>query len=159
MRLDVKAGRCRLLVVDAQIEGCDGARAVERELHRHAAALVQHRGDDAAMQDAGLGVADEDGAIGQAGPGLAGREAVELEPADMAVVGAAALDGLGEFLERERGGWRGHGDVLDQCNAARKTCECTLAGGFCPGPVWPRQGGPKQRWWALRSSNARKERP
>ena len=60
--------------------------AVERELHGHAAALVQHRGDDAAVQHAGLGVADEDGAIGQAGPGLGRRKAVELEPADMAVI-------------------------------------------------------------------------
>src|SRR5207245_3908262 len=103
MRLDVEAGRRRLLVVDAQVKCCDRARAVERELHRHAAALVQHRGDNAAMQHAGLGIADEDGTVGQARPGLTWSEPVEPETADMAVVGAAALDGLGEFLERERG--------------------------------------------------------
>ena len=55
----------------------DRPRAVKRELHGHAAALVEHRGDDAAMQHAGCGVADEDRAVRQAGPGLAGGGAVE----------------------------------------------------------------------------------
>ena len=61
-----------------------------RELHRHAAALVQHRGDDAAVDHAGRGVADEHRMIGQAAPGLAGLEAVELQ-ADDAAVDRAAL--------------------------------------------------------------------
>ena len=52
---------------------------------------------------AGLGIADENGTVGQAGPGFGGREAVELKPADMAIIGAAALDRLGEFLEWEGG--------------------------------------------------------
>src|SRR4051794_34022729 len=110
------------------------------------------------MQHAGLGVADEDRTIGQAGPGFGRREAVELEPADMAIVGAAALDGLGEFLEGKRGRRAGHDDVLDQCRALRKTRNRPRTAGL-PRPVWPRQGGPKQRWWALRLPTSRKEPP
>ena len=77
------------------------ARAVERELDGHAAALVEHRGDDAAVQDAGLGVADEDGTVGQARPGLAGSGAVKPKSADMAIDGAARLDGLGKLVKRQ----------------------------------------------------------
>ena len=115
MRLDVEAGGCRLLVVDPQIERGDRARAIERELDRHAAALVEHRGDDAAVKHAGPGIADEDRAVRQARPGLASGGAVELKAADLAVDRAAALDGFGELVERQRrAGYRcaGHARVL-----------------------------------------------
>ena len=62
MRLDVEARSRGLLVVDAQVERGDRARPIERELDGHAAALVEH-GYDAAVKNAGLGVADEDGAV------------------------------------------------------------------------------------------------
>ena len=72
MRLDIEAGSCGFLVVDAQVERGDRARPVECELDRHAAALVEHGGYDAAVENACLGVADEDGAVRQARPGFAG---------------------------------------------------------------------------------------
>jgi hypothetical protein len=64
MRSYVEAGYCRLLVVDAQIQCGDRAGAVERELYRHAATLIQHRGDNAAMKHPPFGVSNEDRAEG-----------------------------------------------------------------------------------------------
>jgi len=43
------------------------------------------------MQHAGCGVADEDRAVRQARPGLAGGGSIELQPADFTVDGAAPL--------------------------------------------------------------------
>ncbi len=105
MGTDGEPGRRRLLVVDAQVERRDRAGAVERELHRHAAGLVQHRRHHAAVDHAGPGVADECRPVGQAGPGLAGRSAVERQPADIAIGRAAAADGV-EQLRRTVAGWR-----------------------------------------------------
>ena len=99
MGLQVETGRRRTLVVDAQIERGDGAEAIERELHRHAAGFVQHRGDDAAMQHADIRVADEDRPIGQPGPRLARRFAIEPEAADMPVIGAELARGAHDLLE------------------------------------------------------------
>jgi hypothetical protein len=66
MRLDVEA-RCRgLLIVDAQVQRGNRSRPIEGELDGHAAALVEHGGDDTAVKNAGLGVTDEDGTVGQA---------------------------------------------------------------------------------------------
>jgi hypothetical protein len=117
MRLDVEARRRGLLIVDAQVERGDRARTIERELDGHAAALVEHGGDDPAVKHAGLRVADEDRTVRQARPGLAGGGAVEPKSADQSIDGTAPLDGLGQFVKRQRrAGYRGfgHGDVLDQ---------------------------------------------
>ena len=117
-RPDVEAGLGRLLVVDAQIERRNRAAAVERELHGHAAALVEHGGDHAAVQHARLDVADKDRLVGQAGPGLAARDAVDFQPAGAAVKRPARGDRRGQLLERQRlpiiGRDFGHPGVLDQ---------------------------------------------
>jgi len=89
MRLDVEARRRGLLIVDAQVERGDRARTIERELDGHAAALVEHGGDDPAVKHAGLRVADEDRTVRQARPGFAGGGAVEPKPADQSIDGAA----------------------------------------------------------------------
>jgi hypothetical protein len=101
MRLDVEAGFCRLLVVDAQVERRDRAAAVERQLHGHAAAFVQHGGDHAAVDHAGFGVAGEDGLIGQAGPGFAALGAIDAKAAGAAIERPAFRDRLGELFERQ----------------------------------------------------------
>ena len=75
--------------------------SIEGELDGHAAALVKHRGDDAAVQHAGLGVADEDRTVGQARPGLSWRGAVEPKPADISIDGTARFDGLGKLVKRQ----------------------------------------------------------
>ena len=102
MRLDVEAGLGRLLVIDAQVERRDRAAAVERELDRHAAALVEHGGDHAAVDHTGLGVAGEDGLVGQAGPGLAALGTIDAEPAGAAIERPAFRDRFRELLERQR---------------------------------------------------------
>ena len=65
MCLDIEAWRRGLLVVDAEVKCGDRARPIKRELDGHAAALVEHGGDDAAVKNARLGIADEDGTVGQ----------------------------------------------------------------------------------------------
>jgi hypothetical protein len=95
MRLDIEARRCGLLVIDAQVERGDRARSIECELDGHAAALVEHGGDHAAVNNACLRIANEDRTVRQAGPSLAGGGAVELQPADVSIDGTAPLDGLG----------------------------------------------------------------
>ena len=100
MRLDVEARRRGLLIVDAQVERGDRARTIERELDGHAAALVEHGGDDPAVKHAGIRVADEDRTVRQARPGLAGGGAVEPKSADQSIDGTAPLDGLGQFVKR-----------------------------------------------------------
>ena len=102
MRLDVEAGLRRLLVIDAQVERRDRAVAVERELHGHAAALVKHGGDHAAVDHAGLRVADEDGLVGQAGPGLAALGTIDAKSAGAAVERPALRDRFRELFERQR---------------------------------------------------------
>jgi hypothetical protein len=59
MRSYVDRSQRRLLVVDAQIQCGDRAGAVERELYRHPATLIQHRGNNAAMKHPSLGVSNE----------------------------------------------------------------------------------------------------
>ena len=71
MRLDIEARRRRLLVVDAQIERGNRLRSIKRELDGHATALVKHCGDDAAVKNTGLDIANENRTVGQAGPRLA----------------------------------------------------------------------------------------
>ena len=66
MRLDVEARCRRFLIVDAQVQRGNRSRPIEGELDGHAAALVEHGGDDTAVKNACLGVADEDGTVGQA---------------------------------------------------------------------------------------------
>ena len=66
MCLDVEAWRRGLLVVDAEVKRGDRARPIKRKLDGHAAALVEHGGDNAAVKNARLGIADEDGTVGQA---------------------------------------------------------------------------------------------
>jgi hypothetical protein len=78
------------------------ARTIERELDGHAAALVEHGGDDAAVKNAGLGIADEDGTVGQARPGFCGGGAVEPKSADVSIVGTARFNRLGELVKRQR---------------------------------------------------------
>src|SRR5258707_11823508 len=49
----------RLHVIDAKIERREGAWFFKRAADRHAAALVEKAGDDAAMDDAGVRIADQ----------------------------------------------------------------------------------------------------
>jgi hypothetical protein len=136
MRLDVEARRRGLLVIDAQVERGDCARSIERELDGHAAALVEHGGDDAAVKDARLCVADEDRAVGQAGPGFAGRGAVEPKATDRSIDGAAALDGLGERVKWQRRICRrclGHADVLNHYRCMGKRSRAAFRDRFRPG--------------------------
>ena len=66
MRLEIDA-RCRwFLVIDAQIECGNRARAIECQLDGQTAALVEHRGDGAAVKNARLSVTDKGGMVGQA---------------------------------------------------------------------------------------------
>ena len=77
----------------------------------------------AAVKHAGLGVADEDWTVRQARPGFAEGGAVEPKSADVSIDGTAPLDGLGQFVKRQRPvGYRGfgHGDVLDQVRELSK---------------------------------------
>ena len=135
MRLDIEAGRCRLLVVDAQVQRGNRTGAIGRELHGHAAALIQHGRDDTAMQDARPCITDEDRTIRQARPGFARGGAVEAEPADLPIDGAMAFDSLDEFVERQ---WRGadrcvgHGNVLDQCPDVGKNSRTPFPKRFQP---------------------------
>jgi hypothetical protein len=82
-------------------KSADRSRAVEGELHGHAAALVEHGGDDAAVQNARLGVADEDGTVGLARPGFSGSGAVEPKSADVSIDRTARFDGLGKLVKRQ----------------------------------------------------------
>ena len=101
MRLDVEAGCRGFLIVDAQVQRGNRSRPIEGELDGHAAALVEHGGDDAAVKNACLGVADEDGTVGQARPCLSGRGAIEPKPADKSIDGTARFDGLGKLVKRQ----------------------------------------------------------
>ncbi len=102
MRLDVEAGFGRLLVIDAQIEGGDRPGTVERQLHGHAAAFIEHGGDHAAVDHAGFDVADEDGLVGQAGPGLAALGAIDAKSAGAAIKRPVFCDRFRELLEGQR---------------------------------------------------------
>ena len=62
---------------------------IERELDGHAAAFVEHGGDDAAVKNARLGITDEDRTVRQARPGLPGVGAVEPKSADVTIDGTA----------------------------------------------------------------------
>ena len=111
---DRLAGRRRAEIIDPQIQRGDGADARGRQLHRHAAALVQHAGHHAAMHHAGGLVADEHRMIGQAAPGLPGLAAIELKPDQGAVQRAPMLENAQLVLERQSGHGGeliGHGDT------------------------------------------------
>ena len=95
MRLDIEAWRRGLLVVDTQVERGNRLCSVERELDGHAAALVKHCGHDAAVENAGLDIADEGWAVGQAGPRLATLSPVEPETTDKSINRTASFDRLG----------------------------------------------------------------
>ena len=125
VRLDVEPGLGRPLIVDAQVERRNRAAAIERELHGHAAAFVEKRGDHAAMDHAGLDIADKDRLVGQAGPGFAGPGAIDGEPAGAAIQRQPFGDRLGELFERQRlsviGRDFGHAAVLDEGGGPRKS--------------------------------------
>ena len=59
MRLDIKAWRHRLLVVDTQIERGNRPRCIKRELDGRATALIKHCGYDAAVENACCDITDE----------------------------------------------------------------------------------------------------
>src|SRR6266446_4121996 len=99
------------------LAGSSGASSVgdaRKSIGRSVSMLVRFA---PTMKHAGFRVADEDRTVRQARPGLAGGGAVEPKSADQSIDGTAPLDGLGQFVKRQRRvGYRGfgHGDVLDQ---------------------------------------------